>query len=61
MYAVRVGLGAKRADPARYVQHGFSDQIIRFQQEVPAIFRKRATKQNDAIKLKAAFCLHYET
>src|SRR5438046_9438590 len=50
MYAARVGLGAKRADPACHVQYGFSGQRLRFQQEIPAIFLKGATKQNDAIK-----------
>src|SRR5206468_4096631 len=58
IYAELVSLSAKRTDPARYIQHSFSNQLVRFKQEVAAILFECATEQHNPIKLKPTFALH---
>ena len=43
--------GTKGTDAARDIQDCFSDQMIRLQEKIAAIFFKRASKQDDAIEL----------
>jgi hypothetical protein len=54
IYAELVGFRTKRTDPARHIQHSLSYQVIRLKEEIAAILFECATKQNYAIKSKAA-------
>jgi hypothetical protein len=48
-------LGAKRTDPACYIQNFLPYQVIRFQEEIPPTLFERAPKQHDAVKLQPTF------
>ncbi len=48
-------LSAKRTDPACYIQDCFSDQLLRFKEEIPPILFECATEQHDPIELQPTF------